>query len=87
MRVIQSGKSRTYIQREKLSRRLSFFVRSCGREERGESWKGLWKVKVVGDREAEICSVRKDVAGVVVLAGWRRKKVAGGRKVWCPVKK
>ena len=43
-----------------------------------ESWKGLVKVKVVGDREAEICSVRKDVAGVVVLAGWRRE-------VWCLV--
>lgn len=40
--------------------------------------KGLVKVKVVGDREAEICSVRKDVAGVVVLAGWRRE-------VWCLV--
>ncbi|MCB6687240.1 hypothetical protein LI147_09880 [Blautia wexlerae] len=45
---------------------------------RNESCKGLVKVKVVGDREAEICSVRKDVAGVVVLAGWRRE-------VWCLV--
>ena len=49
--------------------------------------KGVGESEVAGDRESEICSVRKDVAGVVVLAGWRRDGWNGDRKVLCSVKK
>lgn len=77
MRIVQSGKGRTYIQREKLSRRLSFF---CGRlrergvfgwleDEKSEGLKKLVKVKVAGDQKAEICSVRKEERRREVFAG------------------
>lgn len=72
MRIVQSGKGRTYIQWEKLSQRLSFF---CGmllenRKEVGR-WKRLVKMKVAEGLEAEICSGRKDERRREILAYWR----------------
>lgn len=41
-------------------------------DEKSEGLKKLVKVKVAGDRKAEICSVRKEERRREVFAGWRR---------------
>lgn len=38
-------------------------------DEKSEGWKRLVKVKVTGDRETEICSVRKEERRREMLAG------------------
>lgn len=42
-------------------------------DEKSEGLKKLVKVKVAGDRKAEICSIRKDELRREMFAGWRRK--------------
>ena len=54
---------------------------------RNESCKGLVKVKVVGDREAEICSVKKDVAAGDCWSADAGTEDVDNRKALCPVKK